>query len=92
MPLLAPLNLRLQEWFGFALPQWAFLITGCALTLGMVVFCCNAVNLMDGLDGLAGGVTSIIGIGFLFLVTYMSMASGANAAQVVLSGVPVMPS
>jgi UDP-GlcNAc:undecaprenyl-phosphate GlcNAc-1-phosphate transferase len=32
---------------------------------------------MDGLDGLAGGVTSTIGIGFLFLVTYMAMASGA---------------
>jgi UDP-GlcNAc:undecaprenyl-phosphate/decaprenyl-phosphate GlcNAc-1-phosphate transferase len=46
---------------------WSILVTSVALTLAMIVFCCNATNLMDGLDGLCGGVTAIIAIGFLIL-------------------------
>ena len=80
-PLLSPLDHRLQEWLQVSLPEWAYLITGACLTVALVVFCCNAVNLMDGLDGLAGGVTAIIALGFLFLVVYLGMISGPEHAQ-----------
>lgn len=52
---------------------------GAMLNLGMlslpfsvlwIVFVINAVNLMDGLDGLAAGVATIVGSGFLLLAIY----------------------
>jgi UDP-GlcNAc:undecaprenyl-phosphate/decaprenyl-phosphate GlcNAc-1-phosphate transferase len=48
------------------------------ITIGVVVFCCNATNLMDGLDGLCGGVTAIIASGFLFLAVYLGMTGGGE--------------
>jgi UDP-GlcNAc:undecaprenyl-phosphate GlcNAc-1-phosphate transferase len=45
----------------------------CGLTIGIVVFCCNASNLMDGLDGLCGGVTAIISFGLLFLAVSLAL-------------------
>jgi UDP-GlcNAc:undecaprenyl-phosphate GlcNAc-1-phosphate transferase len=58
--------------------------------VGLVVLCCNATNLMDGLDGLCGGVTAIIAAGFLFLAVNLAMSSGAmntnqDALVIVLS-------
>ncbi len=44
-----------------------------ALVIALVVGCCNATNLMDGLDGLCGGVTGIIAAGFLFLAVHIAM-------------------
>lgn len=38
--------------FGVALHWWSF-----PLTVGWLVLCANAVNLIDGLDGLAGGIS-----------------------------------
>ena len=48
------------------------------LAIGVVVFCCNATNLMDGLDGLCGGVTAIMAGGFLFLAVYLAMRGGSG--------------
>jgi UDP-GlcNAc:undecaprenyl-phosphate/decaprenyl-phosphate GlcNAc-1-phosphate transferase len=53
---------------------WIALISSCALTIAIVVFCCNASNLMDGLDGLCGGVTTIIAMGFLVLAVVAAMS------------------
>jgi UDP-GlcNAc:undecaprenyl-phosphate GlcNAc-1-phosphate transferase len=90
-PLLGPIDHRMTDWFHAPLPEWLYFFTGACLTIALVVFCCNAVNLMDGLDGLAGGVTGVIAMGFLFLVTYMAMISGPeNAAGTVLRLVLVM--
>lgn len=47
------------------------------IVVAVVVFCCNATNLMDGLDGLCGGVTAIIAAGFLFLAVNLAMWGGA---------------
>ncbi len=44
--------------------------------IAIIVFCCNATNLMDGLDGLCGGVTAIIAAGFLFLAVNLAMYGG----------------
>ncbi len=46
--------------------------TSCCLTIAIVVFCCNAANLMDGLDGLCGGVTAIIALGFVALAVFIA--------------------
>jgi UDP-GlcNAc:undecaprenyl-phosphate GlcNAc-1-phosphate transferase len=55
------------------------LISSSAVTICVVVFCCNATNLMDGLDGLCGGVTAITAAGFLFLAVYLGMTGGGGA-------------
>ena len=38
----------------------------------LVIGCCNATNLLDGLDGLCGGVSAIIGAGFLVLTVWLA--------------------
>lgn len=50
-------------------------VSGVAV-IAIIVFCCNATNLMDGLDGLCGGVTAIIAAGFLFLAVNLAMWGG----------------
>src|SRR5581483_1229200 len=46
--------------------------SSCLLTIVLVVGCCNATNLLDGLDGLCGGVSGIIALGFVFLAVHMA--------------------
>ena len=53
-------------------------ISSGAISIAVVVFCCNATNLMDGLDGLCGGVTAIVAGGFLFLAVYLGMRGGGG--------------
>jgi len=77
-PMLAPLFTRAQLWFHVMPPHWIVNATSCALIIVLVVFCCNATNLMDGLDGLCGGVTAIITAGFLFLAVHMAMTIGPS--------------
>jgi UDP-GlcNAc:undecaprenyl-phosphate GlcNAc-1-phosphate transferase len=57
------------------------LISSAMITIAVVVFCCNATNLMDGLDGLCGGVTAIIASGFLFLAVYLGMTGAGQTAN-----------
>jgi UDP-GlcNAc:undecaprenyl-phosphate GlcNAc-1-phosphate transferase len=89
-PLLQPLGLKIQTAMGPRLlsmlqlppapdllfPEWFILVASGAMVIAIVVFCCNATNLMDGLDGLCGGVTAIIAAGFLFLAVHMAMYGG----------------
>ncbi len=73
--ILAPIHNRLEHYYGFH-PDWYlnFIhITSGFLTVGLVVGCCNATNLMDGLDGLCGGVTAVMAAGFVFLAVNMAM-------------------
>jgi UDP-GlcNAc:undecaprenyl-phosphate GlcNAc-1-phosphate transferase len=74
-PLISPLNVRLQNLLGphFVIPQsWADLLSW-SFVVFLVVGCCNATNLMDGLDGLCGGVTAVIVGGFLFLAVRLAV-------------------
>jgi UDP-GlcNAc:undecaprenyl-phosphate GlcNAc-1-phosphate transferase len=62
--------------------SWIFVIA-------IVLACCNSSNLLDGLDGLCGGVTAIVSFGFVFLAVHLAMNSGAinvnqDALRVVL--------
>jgi UDP-GlcNAc:undecaprenyl-phosphate GlcNAc-1-phosphate transferase len=64
-------------------------VSSALLVIFAIVGCCNATNLMDGLDGLCGGVTAIIAAGFLFLAIHLAMYGGGmnsnwDALRVVL--------
>jgi UDP-GlcNAc:undecaprenyl-phosphate GlcNAc-1-phosphate transferase len=73
-PLLTPVIVRLSRvthWNPHVFHSFVT-VSSYLLTIALVVGCCNATNLMDGLDGLCGGVTAIITAGFLFLVVHMA--------------------
>ncbi|GAB4186991.1 MAG: MraY family glycosyltransferase [Phycisphaeraceae bacterium] len=55
-----------------ALPTINYII-GTIMIAAMVLGGCNAMNLIDGLDGLASGVAVIAGIGFLAIAAHMSL-------------------
>ncbi|MCY2926762.1 MAG: MraY family glycosyltransferase, partial [Planctomycetota bacterium] len=62
-----------QVFFPFHhLDPWIIFPFSIAVCLITVVASCNAVNLLDGLDGLCGGVTAIIALGFLALSIWLA--------------------
>jgi UDP-GlcNAc:undecaprenyl-phosphate GlcNAc-1-phosphate transferase len=70
-------------------PDWLIVSVSSVMVIGIIVICCNASNLMDGLDGLCGGVTAIIAAGFLFVAVHLAMVGGGintnwDALRVVL--------
>jgi UDP-GlcNAc:undecaprenyl-phosphate GlcNAc-1-phosphate transferase len=85
-----PLHARLLEKFGHSfITDRVVVVSSCILTLVLVVGCCNAANVMDGMDGLCGGVTSIVGVGFCFVAVNIAASSNwdpnLNALRVVLA-------
>lgn len=93
----APVISRTTVYFGWpggdlaALQDhWLVVALSIFFVMGVVVVCCNAANLLDGLDGLCGGVTGFVSAGFLFLAVHLAMVSGAlntnqDALRVVLA-------
>ena len=82
----------LAWWLGFrmnALPAVGFPIRFAAvsffLTVVWIVAVTNAVNLLDGLDGLAGGVAFFAAIS-VFVVSLMQQDQPASALAVILAG------
>jgi UDP-GlcNAc:undecaprenyl-phosphate GlcNAc-1-phosphate transferase len=73
-PLMAPIINRLDLHYQLNqhVVRYIELTTSGLLTVALVVGCCNASNLMDGLDGLCGGVSAIIAMGFVFLTVHMA--------------------
>ncbi len=64
---------------GLDLPPGIAYILGTAMLAGFVLGGCNAVNLIDGLDGLASGVVAIATAGFLFMALTLSVrAAGVD--------------
>ncbi len=61
----------------FFSPSFMLLISSIVVVF-VVVGCCNAANLMDGLDGLCGGVTGIIAAGFLFVAVHLAATGSAQ--------------
>lgn len=84
-PFLQPIVLRMSVYLGWAPDQasyeWFVYVSSSALVVALVVFCCNAANLLDGLDGLCGGVTAIIAAGFVLLAVHLAMHSGSIDAN-----------
>ena len=94
-PILFPVGYRVQNYVHLPIidSHWFMLLvygSSTLLVIFAIVGCCNATNLMDGLDGLCGGVTAIIAAGFLFLAVHMATApsagidSNSDALRVVL--------
>ena len=95
-PILVPIALVIEHWFGYdpgpagALPYWVIITASSIVVVALVVGCSNATNLMDGLDGLCGGVTAVIAAGFLFIAVHLAMWGGAfqtniDAQRVILA-------
>jgi UDP-GlcNAc:undecaprenyl-phosphate GlcNAc-1-phosphate transferase len=84
-PMLEPLIVRIGIATGVSLPfdaaslPWfmpLIYISSSLVVVLLVVGACNATNLMDGLDGLCGGVTAIITFGFVFVAVHLAMYGG----------------
>jgi UDP-GlcNAc:undecaprenyl-phosphate GlcNAc-1-phosphate transferase len=74
-PLVARLSLSIAG-IPIIVPSWILALCSTILVVGVIVGCCNASNLMDGLDGLCGGVTAIIAASFLFLAVHLATVGG----------------
>ena len=53
----------------------------------MIVFVTNAVNLTDGIDGLAATTTSVCALGYVVIATLLGYTLTANIAAALLGGV-----
>ena len=53
-------------------PVWVVLPVSSLMCIVLVIATCNSTNLLDGLDGLCGGVTEIIALGFLALAVLLA--------------------
>lgn len=51
----------------------AVMIYSVPVAVFVIVGACNAANLLDGLDGLCGGVLGIISVGFLILAVHLAL-------------------
>ncbi len=67
--------------FSLALREGVGMVLSGAMVVGIVVFCCNASNLMDGLDGLCGGITAIIALGLIALAAHLAMTGPVERAE-----------
>jgi len=56
----------------FTPPEFVLIPVSAIICFIMVIAACNAANLLDGLDGLCGGVTAIILLGFLALAVFLA--------------------
>ncbi|HZN66810.1 MAG TPA: MraY family glycosyltransferase [Tepidisphaeraceae bacterium] len=94
-PLLSPMGAKLAplaQALGVTtlFPEWLIYGSSAVVVVAIVVGCCNASNLMDGLDGLCGGVTAIIALGFLFVAVHLAAVGGgvrtnSDALRVILA-------
>ena len=72
--LLLPLSgLYVNNLYGFMGIYDIPLIAGILLTVFIIVFACNAINLIDGIDGLSAGLSLIALAGFLLLFIHDSI-------------------
>ncbi|MCF7955120.1 MAG: undecaprenyl/decaprenyl-phosphate alpha-N-acetylglucosaminyl 1-phosphate transferase [Phycisphaerae bacterium] len=69
------------NFLGWDAPESLNLILGVPFVIIAVLGATNSLNLLDGLDGLCAGVTSIIGIAMLMLSVHLAtwMTGGASA-------------
>jgi UDP-GlcNAc:undecaprenyl-phosphate/decaprenyl-phosphate GlcNAc-1-phosphate transferase len=53
-----------------------------AVAVFIIIAACNSANLLDGLDGLCSGVTSITFLGYLFLAVYLAHSMATPRPEV----------
>lgn len=71
-------------------PDFIMQIIGTALIAVLVVGCCNAMNLIDGLDGLASGVAMIAMAGMLAICMLVLARNGQDAYILSHLGIPML--
>jgi len=70
---------------GLMIPLWEPRILGVVFATALTVVLCNSVNMVDGLDGLAGGVSLVSALGFFAVLSgdpatiSISLAAGVAA-------------
>jgi UDP-GlcNAc:undecaprenyl-phosphate GlcNAc-1-phosphate transferase len=76
-PVLIPIGEKLTWYLGLPMiGDGVIQFISSMVVVALVIGCCNASNLLDGMDGLCGGVTSIIAGGFLFVAITLAMRGG----------------
>ncbi|MEM6256846.1 MAG: MraY family glycosyltransferase [Planctomycetota bacterium] len=75
---------------GMAPSDMIMQIVGTAMIAILVVGCCNAMNLIDGLDGLASGVTAIAMAGMLAICVLVLARYHHNEYVVSHLGIPIL--
>lgn len=75
---------------GFVPPEFVMGIIGTAMIAVLVVGCCNAMNLIDGVDGLASGVTMIAMSGMLAICVLVFARYHYNDNVVSNLGIPML--
>ena len=71
-------------------PQFVMEVVGTAMIAVLIVGCCNAMNLIDGLDGLSSGVTTIAMAGMLAICALVLARYHGDAYIVSHLGVPIL--
>ncbi|MEM8874447.1 MAG: MraY family glycosyltransferase [Planctomycetota bacterium] len=93
-PIVENVAVRLDVFLGIAFSAGTLeaivYATSVALVIAIIVFCCNASNLMDGLDGLCGGVTAIIALGFVILAVTVALGGRTGTGDVQDYGIRVI--
>ena len=78
----------LHAYLGWNIPQSVEIILGIPIVIVFVVGATNSLNLLDGLDGLCGGVTVIITAALLLLSihlgTWASSGVGGDSVRVIV--------
>lgn len=81
---------RSFELFSMTPSSFVMQVVGTALIAVLVVGCCNAMNLIDGLDGLSSGVTAIAMAGMLAICALV-LARYHNDVYIVSHlGIPIL--
>ncbi|MBM4103890.1 MAG: undecaprenyl/decaprenyl-phosphate alpha-N-acetylglucosaminyl 1-phosphate transferase [Planctomycetes bacterium] len=79
-----PKMLYVAEFFGVPITpllQILEIAIGVPIVIFFVLGATNSLNLLDGLDGLCGGVTAIITLGMLFLAVHLSTWDFSNTGD-----------
>jgi len=99
----APIKLTAQILSAIILVKFGMVITSISSPFGVldlgqlsipatilfVVLITNAINLIDGLDGLAGGIVSIVCLGLFSIVTYTRADAFVACASISLAGATI---
>lgn len=68
-----PLPEVLETLIMAPIPSWVIYIVGTMVIAFFVIGGCNAMNLIDGMDGLAAGITAIACMGFLLIAALLAI-------------------
>lgn len=82
--------LRTFQLLEMAPSSFTMQLVGTAAIAVLVVGCCNAMNLIDGVDGLASGVTAIAMAGMLAICLLVFARFNHNAYVVSQLGIPIL--